>query len=483
MRGLRKFLSGLTVLMLSTSCEQYLDNYFGNSQDTVPIQYEETSYVTSEQAKIVADSFFSRRDVSLQTRSVLVPNDCISSVYAIEECSEPIMYVVNYCQGGFVIVSASRDYLPVLAYSKEGRFDISSVGGGLGLWLDEAKSSVIESGAKPDSVRIKMNRLWDQYDKKTSDQVVTKSSSSMSAAEIACMERCEELYNLYGDDGWQFSSLSGAQYIFEEAGLSDYYDQLCYSANFNHSSPSCSVVGWKIGSFENSYGPILSTHWHQDSPFNDLCDGYAAGCAAVAIAQVMKHYEYPELMSYNGTYFGWNSIPVPPTSSSSQSLLIRAIGVATNMRYWSVGSWTTPGNVEDGLELFGYHVTRQNCNYDGIEHQLLDYHRPVILLGNNNNLDVLPGSLAYVGNSHYWVADGARHVDDNVVQVFAEWQPYDSGSFTNSYYSIDDPDVLGGTSYLYYHYNWGWGNGYDGWYAFNSNDYSYSRQSFYISAP
>lgn len=441
------------------------------------------SYVTSTQARNVADAFLDRSDVAPLTRGSLIESKGASFVQTIDEAGEPLMYVVNYSDGGFVIVSATRDYMPVLAYSNEGRFDISSIEGGLGLWLDETKASVIESGAKPDSVRLKMNRLWNQYEKKTHDVLVTKATASMTPAEIACMERCEELYSRYSDEGWQFASLSGARYIFEEAGLLDYYNQLCYSASFNHSSPSCSVVGWKIGSFEESYGPMLSTHWHQGPPYNDLCGGYDAGCAAIAVAQVMKHYEYPPLMAYNGSEFGWDSIPVQPSTSSSQSMLIRAIGVVTNMHYWSVGSWTTPDKVEEGLEFFEYNVTRQNIDYRGVELQLLDHHRPVIILGNNNNLNALPGSLAYVGSSHYWVADGARRIDDDVVQVFAEWQPYDCGSFTNSYYSVDNPDVLRGFSSLYYHYNWGWGSGYDGWYAFNSNDYPYSRQSFYISVP
>lgn len=48
------------------------------------------------------------------------------------------------------------------------------------------------------------------------------------------------------------------------------------------------------------------------------------------------------------------------------------------------------------------------------------------------NMTILPGSAEYIGDSHYWVADGGRD---------------------------------------------------DGWYAFNSNHYPYSRQNFFISKP
>ena len=99
------------------------------------------------------------------------------------------------------------------------------------------------------------------------------------------------------------------------------------------------------------------------------------------------------------------------------------------------------------------------------------------------NMTILAGSAEYVGDSHSWIIDGARRTESNVFMVFAEWQPYDCGEFTQSYYSIDNPNVVSGTTSLFYHYNWGWGGLDDGWYAFNSNHYPYSRQNFFISKP
>ena len=62
------------------------------------------------------------------------------------EDGEPAMYVVNYAENkGWVIVSASTDYAPILAHNDEGNFDVSGIeGNAIEVWVDETKS-VIET--------------------------------------------------------------------------------------------------------------------------------------------------------------------------------------------------------------------------------------------------------------------------------------------------------------------------------------------------
>lgn len=470
------------------ACERTINILDDSPQipDTEKIQEGPTTFVTLEQAKNTADMFMGSKDLIPLTKVTQTDSPGEASVQSINKDGETLMYVINYEEGGFVIISATRNYLPILAYSEEGHFDTSSVKGGLSLWVDETMTAIKTSEEKADSIKAEMNRLWRIYEEaEQNNSIQTKSSSSITytPGEIACMERCEELFNQYSGEGWNFLPLSLAEHIFDEAGLSYYYDNLCYSAEFNHSELSSSVVGWKAGSFTETNGPLLSTYWHQNSPFNDLCEGYSAGCGAIAIGQVMKYYEYPSEITYNGETFGWNTIPVSPTPSSNQSKLIKEIGNRTNMHYWSRGSWTTPQNVEDCLESFGYNVTRQDHNPHNVKSEVLNNNHPVIMLGNDTNYSYLPGSLEYIEDAHYWVIDGAKCVETNVFMVFAEWQPYDCEEFTISYNSIDNPDVISGISYLYYHYNWGWGNEDSAWYAFDDDNYQYSRQNYLISKP
>ena len=482
--------SGLAIILTTVSCEKTI-----SLQETGPppvleskeiVPATQTTFVTLDQARNTADIFMSAENAVPLTRVTqeLFPGE--SSVQTINKDGEPLMYVVNYDEGGFVIISATRDYLPILAYSKEGSFDISSIKGGLSLWVDETMTAIEASGEKADSVKTAMNRIWKVYeDTGSSETVMTKSTRSVAytPGEIACMERCEELFNQYSGDGWNFLPLSLAESVFAEAGLSYYYDNLCYSAQFNNSGLSSSVVGWKNGSYTETYGPMLSTYWHQGSPFKDLCDGNSAGCAVVALAQLMRYYEFPQQFSYNGYSFDWDTIPIVADPTSDQSKLIKIVRLATNTMPVPLSdlSWTTPANMETGIEFFGYNVTRQDDNTQDVKYEVLHNHRPVIMLGHQTNDLDLPGSLEYVGNSHYWVVDGVRSVETNVFMVFAEWQPNDCGEFTISHYSIDNPNVLSGISYLYYHYNYGWESGHNAWYAFNHDYPPYVRQNFFIS--
>ncbi|MFH1686658.1 MAG: C10 family peptidase [bacterium] len=44
-----------------------------------------------------------------------------------------------------------------------------------------------------------------------------------------------------------------------------------------------------------SVGPLLTSRWHQDSPFNNLCPpGTPVGCVATAAAQIMNYWEWPD---------------------------------------------------------------------------------------------------------------------------------------------------------------------------------------------
>ncbi len=454
------------------------------------IQEGHTTFVTLEQAKNTADMFMGSKDLIPLTKVTQTDSPGEASVQSIDKDGEILMYVINYAKGGFVIISATRNYLPILAYSEEGHFDTSSVKGGLSLWVDETMTAIKTSGEKADSIKAEMNRLWRIYEEtEQNNSIQTKSSSSITytPGEIACMERCEELFNQYSGEGWNFLPLSLAEHIFDEAGLSYYYDNLCYSAEFNHSELSSSVVGWKNGSFSETFGPMLSTNWHQDAPFNNLCGGYSAGCGVIAFAQLMKYHEHPEQIIYKGESFGWDTIPDAADPLSNQSKLIKKVREETNtlpviplLPEVSDLSWTTPAGLEEGIISFEYDVIRQDDNTADIKNEILNNHRPVIILGHQTNDLDLPGSLEYVGNSHYWVVEGVRSVKTDVFMVFAEWQPYDCGDFTISHYSIDNPNIISGVSYLYYYNNYGWGYGHNAWYAFN-HDYPYVRQNFFIS--
>ncbi len=439
--------------------------------------------VSGSQALNLANRF---RGINKLTKSSSSSDICEEDVDIKEITSngKTLFYVLNYPDGGFVLVSATKEYYPVLAYASEGNFDYGSISGGMSIWMGNLEEAIVQSPNQTDSIKRNFRRIWNYYEGSQNHIPNTATKTTPTAAEIACWERCDELFMQYGGEGWNFAPLSNVQSIFEDAGYSAFYNQLCYSANYNHSSLNCSVVGWKEGENEKQVGPLLSTVWHQDSPFDSLCGDYSPGCGPIAMAQVMKYYEYPPSFVYNGETITWDSIPNEVKASSNQAKLVMYVGEKLNTHYWSSGSWTTPGDMEDGIEEIGYNVVRDTDNVaTDVMQSIIVGHRPVIMLGMGVDHEFLPGDTQYIGrNSHYWVCDGGREVGTAGMYAFAEWQPYDCGSFTASYYSIDNPYVLdGGPTTFYCHMNWGYEYPDNTWYLYDNIDYRYSRQNYLIS--
>lgn len=84
----------------------------------------------------------------------------VTTIY--QENGVPAMYVVNYGEDeGFVIVSATKDTEPILAFSDSGSFNIDNIEGSpAGMWLDDAKHYVEHSSSLPDSVKLGCAQQW-----------------------------------------------------------------------------------------------------------------------------------------------------------------------------------------------------------------------------------------------------------------------------------------------------------------------------------
>lgn len=461
-------------------------------------------FVSKEEGIKVANAFYRKlgKHTSTSFKEQMTRSNEIPNIESISKNGKTLMYVINYSDSGFVIISATKDYYPIIAYSDDNNIDINNGNLGLSHWLENAKTEIEASSKKNDSIKNKMRSLWDEKMVPLNQtRTHTTRSGSLTEADIACYMRCEEYLNQYGyegDQGWHFVPLSDAQQAFKEKGFESIYQNLCYSAEFNHSLASNSVLGYKICTVKRKVGPLLSTKWHQQSPFNDYCNGNPAGCAAIAVAQVMNYYKYPGAFSFNGMPFDWSTIPNEPNANSSQGLLVAMVGSIINTHYNKDYSWSTPGSVEEGMEKIGYNVSTGDDDWFQVQSSILSGKSPVIMLGNDDNWSFLPGNLKYLGDSHYWVCDGVDETTMDVLFLFTEWQPYGKGNFVPGWNSINQPYQFGGQGYYYFHINWGWGGLSNGWFADvsnskkgdydNNNDrnsnqghYKNSRKNFYIS--
>lgn len=479
MKHLSLFCLISTSLLFSCS-ETFETNQFDKDIQNI-IQVNKTSdSVSLEEALTAANAFIKKN----ATRNINCGKE--AKIECFREENSTLFYVINYPNGGFVVTSATKDYFPVLAFSQDNNIEISTLKNELRSWVEDTKRSIERSHIKSDSIKMQMKALWDKTDLNNIDFQISRTRSSYTQGQLACWQRLDELQMQYGNDGWRFAPLSDVRNVFEQYGLGAKYEELLYSANYNHSLPSSSVIGWNEDVIREIIGPFLNTHWDQGEPFNNLCDGKPAGCAAIALTQIMKYYQFPHSFTYNGYSFTWSNIPDYPDANSDQAVFVKMIRDIIGTQNIFGYMVTRPGDFEDGISNLGYYVSTEDNDYMKVSNHLVN-HRPVIMLGNDWNMSWLPGDLEYAGESHYWVADGINRRIENRVRFFTEWQPYDNGTFTPGHGTLENPDFSGGVQYSLYHYNWGHGGSNDGWFVFDDTEedsslnYEHSRKNIYIS--
>ncbi|GHV39935.1 hypothetical protein FACS1894179_05650 [Bacteroidia bacterium] len=234
------------------------------------------------------------------------------------------------------------------------------------------------------------------------------------------------------------------------------------------------IVGVKESYSFRQNGPLLTTQWHQKSPYNYLTPpSHPAGCSAIAVGQIMAYHKFPNL-----AYINWNAI-----DNTGAAYLIADVGHRVGMTYSSSGSWALPGSVESGIKSYGYKVNRNNAHAAlDIEREIYA-NRPILMVGGTKNL---PGNLALIGDGHYWVCDGARESRYETL-FFADFPPYGTTPYSGmNVGTVTDPNAGRIESYVNLHMNWGWGGKNDGWFALTdvnsgNGNYQYGRQYYYIS--
>ncbi|MGB4776667.1 MAG: C10 family peptidase [Daejeonella sp.] len=300
-------------------------------------------------------------------------------------------YIINYTGGGFAILSADRRTVPVLAFSETNTFKTDIVPAGVDEWLYNTRVGIEELRAA--------NIPYKQQDKV---QILKKSSRD---------ERTIVQQN-------------------ENPGPGD-----------EPPMPECEDMFGQVG-------PLLSTQWGQGSGYNNVCpqlgcsapsNGRAyTGCVAVAMAQVMKYYQFPTNL------YNWNNMP-DDSPSPTTAFLMRSAGNSVDMEYGcdsDGGSGAYTSKIPNAFKYaYGYTGNMQYVNYeDGIGFDLvkheLNLSRPVIFRGGRNG-----GGLFPYKDGHTWVCDG--YIQSYTCPV-------------NGY---------GESGYTYLHMNWGWGGNYDDWYG------------------
>ncbi len=245
---------------------------------------------------------------------------------------------------------------------------------------------------------------------------------------------------------------------------------------------------------EESVAPLIYTKWHQEEPYNNyvpVCPSgghMLAGCVAIATAQILAYYEYPQIIE--GYSFDWTGMKASPYADevevsarnrNSISRLVQVVGMRVGMKYGCEGSGANPIDALNWLKLYGYKAYVPDYTWGNIKSSL-DARAPVMMSGcriktekKKKFLGITIKTAVEYSGGHTWLVDG-----------------YKTTTIKNYSYSVNtDTDVtalrLLSTSYsnTLLRINWGWGGDHDDEYyalgCFSPDDRNYQYiQKIYI---
>ena len=241
--------------------------------------------------------------------------------------------------------------------------------------------------------------------------------------------------------------------------LEGYAKQIQVLGDAAISTPSRRVIGPAVA-------PLLTCHWNQGRPYNNLCPGEDAwtencptGCVATAMAQVMYYHKWPQgetapMSWYNPTpttTFKWDLMKdeynYSDTGEAADAVaeLMIFCGAAVEMSY---SRWESSASVEatNMIKYFGYSTaakTVQRRSYsteewEGIIYNELKNARPVLYDGQSGT-----NGYSYSGG-HEFVVDG--YDDKGLFHVNWGWGGQSDGYFALSILNPYDKGTGGGTS-------------------------------------
>ncbi len=352
-------------------------------------------FVNEDLAKTVAENFMRKTNPSLKSTK----NYKLKKIK--DEMGEELIYVINFDEGGFVLMPADNRIEPILAFSENNYFETENVEqmNGVGLWVSDTKDGIKELKKLKVPQSEEMKELWLKH-----------------LAHFNLKDEGDP-----PDDPCIDSTRTVGPYI------TNYW---CQNNDYNS---DCPTEAW----VENEY----SCSADFSDPTLYLSGRAYAGCVAVAMGMIMSYHEYP-------TSYSWSQMPqdnpnYPDFDIYGNSVvagLFTDIGDAVDMRYMCTASRADDVDAVSAFKNdFGYSTTATLSDfYYTTTKQELDADRPVYLSGQKSN------------NAHAWVCDGyqiiytclgsTQYLSEKLHMRFGNFGHENDGYYysnnINGYYSI-----------------------------------------------
>ena len=233
----------------------------------------------------------------------------------------------------------------------------------------------------------------------------------------------------------------------------------------------------------SAVAPLLTTQWNQQPYYNLLCPADAnnpysghsvTGCAATAMAQVVRYWQWPNeginqhsyvsnygtlSVDFGSTTYDYNNMPDKLTAGSS-SVQINAVatlmyhcGVSLNMDYGTNESSASLADIPNALERYfaypdgGVLVSKSDysdSDWSALIKNELDHSRPVLYAANQAS----GGGHAFVcdgydANGLFHMNWGWGGIDDEYYSLTSLYTPHAGYNFTQNHIIIKELSVEG----------------------------------------
>ena len=392
-----------------------------------------TAPITADQAINVVKLFDIKNRTVTKSKT-----DILSDVYThFNEEGSPVFYAVNRGgDNGFIIISASRKYYPVLAIVEKGHFDDSYAEIGLASWVDE-QCTLITAFEKGEYEDLDCKASWSTYEKKNSMLFVpTKTEAEALALRQASVAAWEA-------QGYTCYALQDCPNHLPAETYNQWLNLASGSANPDYDYLYYSVILEKYVEDVSTTGPLIGSTWHQISGYNAAVpNNRPVGCVPVAIGQIMWYHEKPS------TFF-WSNMAASYATTATANFLY-TLGCLMGIDYPNNSSAASHGDGEDALNYYGYTTTFNS------------YYNETTVINN-----IAMGKPVYIGGTvhgvnagHAWVCEGSRsnqHHYEYELKILNDILPLE---YTNA----GQPCSSGYGSYYYLYHNLGFGGSGNGWY-------------------
>lgn len=424
---------------------------------------------------------------------------------------EPALYIINYSPEGYAVVSASRNYTPIVAHSPKGFISLKDDNNPAKALLEDYVRQIEYANTLPDSLTRLARMQWEmlnnekpehlrsiEYDEEMYRKVINTISKYKDQGyrvyryrellgEFRYPESGENYpnhLNMLPNDNPPYNRTGTRAHELIDPNTKREIDQniLTYASKVYNISDYV-LIAIKEHHQEAQHGPLISTSWGQGwQPKNDLenelfnsvpqynmyiKNRYFVGCVAVAVAQIMRYHRYPNK-------FNWNAMPNHyPTEATAKFLHKVAIEVDTTFE--PEGSSSDINNAKAFLEREGYsaHKIDEDDYFMIPVVNELNLNHPVYIRGNEPGAD----------KGHAFIIDGYDYHStryevkvlalpeapesylkhENITEIFSTWL------YPEAWYR--------------FHLNLGWNSWQDGYYSFSKFPKFQADRKFLLITP